>query len=85
MFDVRNQHGSPAICARVRIEVAGAERVRDVRTAYSYCAANDPRVHFGLGKSKRVRNVRVTWPDGIEQNFGTHDADQSVPLRCNKP
>ncbi|MCH7592149.1 MAG: CRTAC1 family protein [Planctomycetes bacterium] len=81
MFDVRNQHGAPAIGARVTIEVAGNERVRDVRTAYSYCAANDPRVHFGLGEIARVSHVRVTWPDGAAHDFGAFNADQIVTLK----
>jgi len=30
----------------------------------SYLAANDPRVHFGLGKSTEVDRIQVRWPAG---------------------
>ena len=56
-----------------------------MRTAYSYCAANDPRVHFGLGATERVGSVRVTWSDGNEQDFGGFDTDRIVALRRSLP
>ena len=84
MFRVLERHGSDAIGARVDIESGGTVRSRIVRTAYSYCAANDPRVHFGLGKTRRVEKVRVTWADGTLQTFDGFDADQIVVLKRQK-
>lgn len=80
IFRVINHFGSDAIGGRVEIEVAGERRIRDVRAAYSYCASNDPRVHFGLGESTRVDGVKVTWTDGKVQEFGAFEADQIIEL-----
>ncbi len=87
MFRVLNRFGSDAIGARVEIETSGDQsrcmsgrHMRDVRAAYSYCASNDPRVHFGLGESTGVDNVKVTWTNGKVQDFGAFEADQIVGL-----
>ncbi|MEE9294199.1 MAG: CRTAC1 family protein [Phycisphaerae bacterium] len=84
MFRVVNHHGADAIGARVQIEVDGHKRFRDVRTGYSYCASNDPRVHFGLGTVSRVDGVEVRWVDGTVQRFGSFTADQIVELKRSK-
>ncbi len=67
--------------AVVSIETGGGRQVRLVQTAYSYCASNDPRVHFGLGGVDRVENVRVRWPSGREETFGALPARQVHELR----
>jgi hypothetical protein len=49
-----------------RIDVTVGERLlRDeVRSAYSYCSANDLRAHFGLGSATAADRVRIAWPSG---------------------
>jgi hypothetical protein len=81
MFRVENGHGADAIGATVRLGVGARTLRREVRTAYSYCAANDPRVHVGLGTETRVTDVRVRWPDGTTESFGGFDAGRVVTLR----
>ena len=34
------------------------------------------KVHFGLGESDRLENVRIIWPSGKEQEFKNVQADQ---------
>ena len=80
-FRVLNQHGSDAIGARVSFEVGNEKKWREVRTAYSYLAANDPRPHFGLGAGTRVSGVAVRWPDGQRENFGAFAANQIITLQ----
>ncbi len=80
-FRVTNRYGSTALNARVQIDVAGKTRFRNVSVSYSYFASNDPRVYFGLGKTSRVANVSVTWPDGTVQTYGDFRADQIVEIR----
>jgi hypothetical protein len=70
MFRVMNSNGSDAIGASVRITTGGREQWRTVQTAYSYCASNDPRVHFGLGDAKMIDEVLVRWPVGRTEKFG---------------
>jgi enediyne biosynthesis protein E4 len=75
MFKVIDRSGGHALHADVTIQTGSTVRRSRVQRAYSYCASNDPRVHFGLGSAQRVDRVAVRWPDGIEESFGPFDAD----------
>ncbi|MFN0006716.1 MAG: CRTAC1 family protein [Planctomycetota bacterium] len=76
-----NRHGSDALGATARIQTPAGFQYRLCHTAYSYCAANDPRVHFGLGAADATSSVRVTWPDREEEDFGPLPAGQYHTLR----
>jgi hypothetical protein len=81
MLDVRDERGSHAIGATVRLSIGGRSLRRDVRTAFSYCAANDPRVHVGLGPHRIAGDVTIRWTDGTIERFGDLEADRVVTLR----
>ena len=65
------------------LSVAAGTRTlrRDVRPGYSYLAANDPRVHVGLGDLGKVDGVTVRWVDGTREQFGPFEADRIVEIR----
>jgi hypothetical protein len=79
-FRAIDPRGRDAIGATLTIAAGGRTLRRDVRTGYSYLAANDPRVHVGLGDVGRVDGVTVRWPDGTRERFGPFDADRIVEL-----
>ena len=79
-FEVLDEHGRDALGAVVTFSVVGARKTREVRTAYSYLAANDPRIHVGLGSEERVSEVVVRWTDGRSEIFGAFEAGQIVTL-----
>lgn len=81
MFRVLNRRGTDAVGAQVRVQAGGRRQWRLVQTAYSYCASNDPRVHFGLGAATQVDEVAVRWPDGKEELFGARPAGRVHELR----
>ena len=81
LVDVRDVRGSNALGAQVTIRAGGRAVRRDVRTAYSYLAANDPRVHIGLGAVTTVDGIDVRWPDGATERFGPFEADRIVTVR----
>jgi hypothetical protein len=81
MFRVLDRRGLDALGAVVSIETGGRRQFRLVQTAYSYCASNDPRVHFGLGGFEYVQDVRVRWPTGREEVFGALPARRVYELR----
>jgi hypothetical protein len=56
---------------RVTLKAGGRTYWRQVDPGYSYISSSDPRVHFGLGSAKSVENVRVLWPGGVEEDFGS--------------
>ena len=77
-FDLREANGRSALGASLRAEREGKPLFAVARSAYSYCAASDPRLHFGLGSDTALAGeLRVTWADGVEERFaGPFAADQ---------
>jgi hypothetical protein len=81
LLRVLERTGRDAIGASLSIEAGGRTRRRDVRTGYSYLAANDPRVHVGLGEARQVQSVTVRWVDGTSEKLGPFEADRVVEIR----
>jgi hypothetical protein len=78
---VLERSGRDAIGAMLSITAGPKTLRRDVRTGYSYLAANDPRVHVGLGDVTKVESITVRWPDGSRERFGPFEADRVVDIR----
>ncbi len=76
-----DERGRDAIGARLTLTVGERRITRSVRTTYSYLAANDPRIHLGLGEQPRAGGVIVRWVDGALESFGDLEADRVVTLR----
>lgn len=81
LMRVLERTGGDAVGAVLSIAVGTKTVRRDVRTGYSYLAANDPRVHVGLGDLRRVDGVTVRWLDGTREQFGPFEADRIVEIR----
>jgi len=81
MFRVLDERGRDALGAKVSMRVGERTIARDVRSAYSYCAANDPRIHVGIGEATAVTEITVNWPDGAIEAFGSFAHDQIVTLK----
>src|SRR5688572_3957089 len=81
LLRVVERSGRDAIGATLSIVAGGRKIRRDVRTGYSYLAANDPRVHVGLGGVTKVEGMTVQWVDGTRERFGPFEADRIVELR----
>ena len=81
LLRVLERNGRDAIGAVVSIASGTRTLRRDVRSGYSYLAANDPRVHVGLGDLTQVESVTVRWADGTRERFGPFAADRIVEIR----
>ena len=77
---VVNEWGSPAMGGYVVARSGDLQLRREVHTAYSYQAANDPTVHFGLGDVERVDELMVQWPDGWQRCFGPQSVNQTLEV-----
>lgn len=66
--------GGDALGATATIRAGDTTWSQRAMTAYSYCSANDPRVHVGLGDATTVDSVLVRWPDGESESFGPFEA-----------
>jgi len=78
---VLDANGSDVIGATVWFERDGDRVRRDVRSAYSYCAANDLRVHFGLGASAMGGTLEVRWVDGTRERFTVDAVDRTLTVQ----
>ena len=71
-----------AIGSKIRLVTdSGQQQTRFVSTAGSYISASDKRVHFGLGSSKKIRLIEITWPSGIVQRLESVSADQILQVK----
>jgi tetratricopeptide (TPR) repeat protein len=67
--------------ARVTVMAGGRRQVAQRLGGGSYQSANDPRLHFGLGKGKRIERVEVRWPSGRIDRYAGLNADCGYLLR----
>ena len=73
--------GRDMVGARAEVMLSdGPTRFRRARADGSYASANDPRVLVGLGMSTTAPAVRVTWPNGDEEEWADLPVDGYVTL-----
>ena len=54
--------------AQIRLTTAdGRILYNEATTSTGYAASSDPRVHFGLGSSRMIKEIEIRWPSGIRQ------------------
>jgi hypothetical protein len=58
-----------AVGAQVRVHWKGQEQLQEVQSASGFCAQNQHRLHFGLGRDAVVDKVTIRWPSGREQTI----------------
>jgi enediyne biosynthesis protein E4 len=70
------------IGAQVRITTSGGlSQWNEVTTGVGYASASDSQVHFGLVANKRVKQIEIRWPSGINQKLHDIDANQVLTVR----
>jgi enediyne biosynthesis protein E4 len=68
-----------AIGAQIRITTDdGRKLYNEVTTSTGYAASSDPRVHFGLGASRVIREIEIRWPSGTRQVLHDVTADRRM-------
>jgi len=58
----------------------GASQWNEATTAVGYTSSSDSRVHFGLGKNVRVKEIQIRWPSGIKQTLREVEADRILTI-----
>lgn len=69
-----------AIGARVTCSYGSKRQVHEVMAQSSFYSCNDPRLHFGLGRSTAA-NLEIRWPSGVKQFMHDVPADQILTIR----
>jgi len=65
-----------AIGAQVTLFWNGQRQVQQVSGGSGFCAQNQRRLHFGLGKLAQIEKVVIRWPSGKTQTLDRPAADQ---------
>ncbi len=53
------------IGTRVKIQTGDLIQIDEVRSGSGYLSQNDLRLHFGIGRHKRIDRIEVRWPSGV--------------------
>jgi enediyne biosynthesis protein E4 len=68
-----------AIGSRVIVHYGGKKQAQSLTSQSSYYSANDPRLHFGLGKVESV-DIDVFWPSGSSEYLKNVAANHLVTI-----
>lgn len=70
-----------AIGAQIHITTEdGNAQWNQVSTAVGYASASDSRVHFGLGANRRIKELSIRWPSGIQQQLRNVEVDRILTI-----
>jgi hypothetical protein len=58
----------------------GSVQWNEVTTAVGYASSSDPRVHFGLGMNKKIREIEIRWPSGIKQVLRDQEVNRILQI-----
>ena len=58
-----------AIGARVTVSASGRQQMQEVLSGGSYYSQSDLMLHFGLGPSDSIDELKVRWPSGLLQEW----------------
>jgi hypothetical protein len=69
------------IGARIRVTTEDGKMLyNEATTSTGYAASSDPRVHFGLGSSRVIKEVEIRWPSGTRQLLQNVTADRILEI-----
>ena len=81
-FDLQGQGSNrSAIGAAVLVYWNGQQQLQEVSGGSGFCAQNDRRLHFGLGKSAAVDKVEIRWPSGKKQTISGPELDKVYTIK----
>ncbi|MGA8732073.1 MAG: ASPIC/UnbV domain-containing protein, partial [Terracidiphilus sp.] len=67
--------------AQIRVTTDdGRKLYNEATTSTGYAASSDPRVHFGLGSSRVMKEIEIRWPSGTRQLLQDVTADRIVEV-----
>jgi hypothetical protein len=70
-----------AIGAQVRVFWNGQRQAQEVTGGSGFCAQNQRRLHFGLGKNANVDRVEIRWPSGKTQTIRAPETNKIHKLK----
>ena len=78
---LKGQNGpASAISAKVTVTAGEMKQVLINQWATGYLSSNDPRLHIGLGKNKKIDLLGIKWSDGTIEIYKNIDADRYITI-----
>jgi hypothetical protein len=74
-----------ALGARLLATSGGKSQIRQISSGGSYASQNDIRAHFGLGETRTVERLTITWLDGEEETFEGLASNRAYLVRRGAP
>src|SRR5580658_2379082 len=76
-FDLEGRASNrSAIGAQVKVTWNGQQQVQEVSGGSGFCAQNQRRLHFGLGKTTGIDKVEIRWPSGKTQTIAAPELNR---------
>jgi hypothetical protein len=67
--------------AALKLVAEGFVEYRQAQGGMSYMSAQDPRIHFGLGRRKTVESLQITWPSGVVDKLANVPINQTITVK----
>ncbi len=81
-FDLQGSSSNrSAIGAEVTLFWNGQKQVQEVSGGSGFCAQNDRRIHFGLGRDPKIEKAVIRWPSGKTQTISNVSTDQLYKMQ----
>jgi enediyne biosynthesis protein E4 len=72
------------IGARLKVKSGDQVQFATVRSGESYLSGNDPRIHVGLGASRKVDELEIRWPSGQVDRIPDIPSNQRITVQEGK-
>src|SRR6266480_1137368 len=81
IFLIGTRSNRDAVGARVKVAAGDLLLFDQRKGGMSYQSAQDPRLHFGLGRRRTVEEVEIKWPSGELTKLTNIKADQIISVK----
>ncbi|HSI74505.1 MAG TPA: VCBS repeat-containing protein [Lunatimonas sp.] len=75
-----NKENAFGIGAKIWLETDSLTQFQELTLTRGFQSSVDPIVHFGVGKTVTIKNVRVLWPNGLQNVLENVSANQRIQI-----
>ncbi len=69
------------IGASLKLVSEGFTQIKQSQGGMGYMSSSDPRLHFGLGKRKKIDWLEITWPSGIVEKIANVPLNEIITIK----
>src|SRR5262249_2644611 len=81
VFLIGTKSNRDGVGARVRVTAGDLTLHDEKKGGMSYQSAQDPRLHFGLGRNRNVDAIEILWPSGLRTEVVKLKSDQVIAVK----